>query len=189
MPPAPSRPPASTSCGGRAAAGSCCTARASSGRSPWSCRPACCPTARTRAYRMVRDAMADGPGRGRRARSTRPATSPTRVRRCASRRRLRHDLLVAGAKAVAVAQVRRGDRHLVHGSVLERRPPAALRRGGRGGDRRALARRRPRRRRRSRPTALRCGAAFVARLERRRSARAARQRHGTTATTEEETLR
>jgi lipoate-protein ligase A len=39
---------------------------------------------------------------------------------------LRHDLLVAGNKAVAVAQVRRGDRHLVHGSVLERRPPAAL---------------------------------------------------------------
>ena len=39
---------------------------------------------------------------------------------------LRHDLLVAGAKAVAVAQVRRGDRHVVHGSVLERRPPAAL---------------------------------------------------------------
>jgi len=39
---------------------------------------------------------------------------------------LRHDLLVAGAKAVAVAQVRHGDRLLVHGSVLERRPPAGL---------------------------------------------------------------
>lgn len=39
---------------------------------------------------------------------------------------LRHDLLVAGAKAVAVAQARHGDRHLVHGSVLERRPPAEL---------------------------------------------------------------
>lgn len=39
---------------------------------------------------------------------------------------LRHDLLVAGGKAVAVAQVRRGDRQLVHGSVLERRPPAEL---------------------------------------------------------------
>jgi hypothetical protein len=39
---------------------------------------------------------------------------------------LRHDLLVGGAKAVAVAQVRRVDRQLVHGSVLERRPPAAL---------------------------------------------------------------
>jgi len=39
---------------------------------------------------------------------------------------LRHDLLVAGAKAVAVAQSRRGGGSLVHGSVLERRPPAAL---------------------------------------------------------------
>jgi lipoate-protein ligase A len=39
---------------------------------------------------------------------------------------LRYDLLVAGAKAVAVAQVRRGERLLVHGSVLARRPPAAL---------------------------------------------------------------
>jgi len=39
---------------------------------------------------------------------------------------LRHDLLVAGAKAVAVAQSQRGGRCLVHGSVLERRPPARL---------------------------------------------------------------
>ena len=39
---------------------------------------------------------------------------------------LRHDLLVAGAKAVAVAQSRRDGRTLVHGSVLECRPPAAL---------------------------------------------------------------
>jgi lipoate-protein ligase A len=39
---------------------------------------------------------------------------------------LRHDLLVDGGKAVAVAQARRGDRTLVHGSVLERRPPAGL---------------------------------------------------------------
>ena len=39
---------------------------------------------------------------------------------------LRHDLLVAGRKAVAVAQAVHGGRALVHGSVLERRPPAAL---------------------------------------------------------------
>jgi lipoate-protein ligase A len=39
---------------------------------------------------------------------------------------LRHDLLVGGEKAVAVAQVRHGHRTLVHGSVLERRPPAGL---------------------------------------------------------------
>ena len=39
---------------------------------------------------------------------------------------LRHDLLVAGTKAVAVAQCQRDGRCLVHGSVLERRPPAAL---------------------------------------------------------------
>jgi len=39
---------------------------------------------------------------------------------------LRHDLLVAGAKAVAVAQCQRAGRCLVHGSVLERCPPAAL---------------------------------------------------------------
>ena len=39
---------------------------------------------------------------------------------------LRHDLLLRGRKAVAVAQVRRGGRLLVHGSVLERRPPAKL---------------------------------------------------------------
>ena len=39
---------------------------------------------------------------------------------------LRHDLLVAGGKVVAIAQAMRGGRALVHGSVLERRPPAAL---------------------------------------------------------------
>jgi lipoate-protein ligase A len=39
---------------------------------------------------------------------------------------LRHDLLVGGTKAVAVAQARHGDRILVHGSVLERRPPGEL---------------------------------------------------------------
>ena len=39
---------------------------------------------------------------------------------------LRHDLLVGGGKAVAVAQAVRGGRALVHGSVLEQRPPAAL---------------------------------------------------------------
>lgn len=39
---------------------------------------------------------------------------------------LRHDLLVAGDKTVAVAQAVRRGRALVHGSVLERRPPAVL---------------------------------------------------------------
>ena len=39
---------------------------------------------------------------------------------------LRHDLLVGGSKAIAVAQAVRGGRALVHGSVLERRPPVAL---------------------------------------------------------------
>ncbi len=39
---------------------------------------------------------------------------------------LRHDLLLAGEKVVAVAQARRGPNVLVHGSVLERRPPAEL---------------------------------------------------------------
>ena len=39
---------------------------------------------------------------------------------------LRHDLLVAGDKVVAVAQARRGRNVLVHGSVLERRPPEGL---------------------------------------------------------------
>lgn len=39
---------------------------------------------------------------------------------------LRYDLLSRGEKVVAVAQARRGERTLVHGSVLERRPPAEL---------------------------------------------------------------
>ena len=39
---------------------------------------------------------------------------------------LRHDLLAAGAKVVALAQARRHDRVLVHGSVLGRRPPLDL---------------------------------------------------------------
>lgn len=39
---------------------------------------------------------------------------------------LRHDLLAAGEKIVAVAQAQRGGRVLVHGSVLERRPPLEL---------------------------------------------------------------
>ena len=39
---------------------------------------------------------------------------------------LRHDLLAAGGKVVALAQARRRDRVLVHGSVLERRPPLDL---------------------------------------------------------------
>ena len=77
------------------------------------------------AYRLVRAAMA--------AALTEAGARPDAVRDepyarsalCFSSA-LRHDLLVAGAKAVAVAQVRHGDRHLVHGSVLERRPPAGL---------------------------------------------------------------
>ncbi len=39
---------------------------------------------------------------------------------------LRHDILTRGEKVVAVAQVRRGGRTLVHGSVLEQRPPDEL---------------------------------------------------------------
>jgi lipoate-protein ligase A len=39
---------------------------------------------------------------------------------------LRHDLLAAGDKVVALAQARRGERVLVHGSVLEHRPPLDL---------------------------------------------------------------
>lgn len=39
---------------------------------------------------------------------------------------LRHDLTARGEKLVAVAQARRGQRVLVHGSVLERRPPDEL---------------------------------------------------------------
>ncbi len=75
-------PPGSTSCGGPAAAGSCCTARASSGRLPSSCRPACCPTART-----ARTGRCTRPWRRPSPRAAWPptqiATSPTRARRCA----------------------------------------------------------------------------------------------------------
>jgi lipoate-protein ligase A len=39
---------------------------------------------------------------------------------------LRHDLFAAAGKVAAVAQVRRGEATLVHGSVLERRPPDDL---------------------------------------------------------------
>lgn len=39
---------------------------------------------------------------------------------------LRHDLFARGEKVAAIAQARRGDRVLVHGSVLERRPPDEL---------------------------------------------------------------
>ena len=39
---------------------------------------------------------------------------------------LRHDVTARGEKLVAVAQARRGERVLVHGSVLERRPPDEL---------------------------------------------------------------
>ena len=77
------------------------------------------------AYRVVRDAMAAAlaatgvtPDQGRDEPYTRSALCFASA--------LRHDLLVGGAKAVAVAQVRRADRQLVHGSVLERRPPETL---------------------------------------------------------------
>ena len=77
------------------------------------------------AYRLVRDAMAAALADcGARLDAARDEPY-TRSALCFASA-LRHDLLVAGAKAVAVAQVRHGDRHLVHGSVLERRPPAAL---------------------------------------------------------------
>ena len=77
------------------------------------------------AYRLVRDAMAAALADcGARLDAARDEPY-SRSALCFSSA-LRHDLLVAGAKAVAVAQVRHGDRHLVHGSVLERRPPAGL---------------------------------------------------------------
>jgi lipoate-protein ligase A len=77
------------------------------------------------AYRLVRDAMAAALADcGARLDPARDEPY-TRSALCFSSA-LRHDLLVAGAKAVAVAQVRHGDRHLVHGSVLERRPPDEL---------------------------------------------------------------
>jgi lipoate-protein ligase A len=77
------------------------------------------------AYRLVRDAMAVAlTEAGARLDAIRDEPY-VRSALCFSSA-LRHDLLVAGAKAVAVAQVRHGDRHLVHGSVLERRPPAEL---------------------------------------------------------------
>lgn len=77
------------------------------------------------AYGLVRDAMAAAlAGAGASLDASRDEPYLRSVLCFSSA--LRHDLLVAGAKAVAVAQVRHGDRHLVHGSVLERRPPAAL---------------------------------------------------------------
>ncbi|MGO8685179.1 MAG: biotin/lipoate A/B protein ligase family protein [Thermoleophilia bacterium] len=39
---------------------------------------------------------------------------------------LRHDIMAAGAKIVALAQAQRAEGVLVHGSVLEHRPPAYL---------------------------------------------------------------
>jgi len=77
------------------------------------------------AYRLVSDAFAaalaaagvalDESRAGRYQRSALCFASP-----------LRHDLLAAGEKIVAVAQAQRGRRVLVHGSVLERRPPLEL---------------------------------------------------------------
>ena len=77
------------------------------------------------AYRVVHDAMAAALAAAGVAPDPTRDEPYTRSALCFSSA-LRHDLLVAGAKSVAVAQVRRGDRLLVHGSVLERRPPAAL---------------------------------------------------------------
>ncbi len=77
------------------------------------------------AYRVVHDAMAAALADGGVAPDAARDEPYTRSALCFASA-LRHDLLVAGGKAVAVAQVRRGDRHLVHGSVLERRPPAIL---------------------------------------------------------------
>ena len=99
-------------------------------------------------------------GRRRAWRPTRPVTSPTPTRHCASRRALRHDLLVAGAKAVAVAQC--------WAAAAVTSCTAACSNGSRrsrsrrrGGDRRALVWRRSRRRGVRRSTARRCGAAFL----------------------------
>jgi lipoate-protein ligase A len=77
------------------------------------------------AYRAVHDAMAAALAQSGVAPDAGRDEPYTRSALCFASA-LRHDLLVAGGKAVAVAQVRRGDRHLVHGSVLQRRPPAAL---------------------------------------------------------------
>jgi len=83
------------------------------------------PSGTHAAYRAVQEAMAAAlvacgvvPDAGRDEPYTRSALCFASA--------LRHDLLVCGAKAVAVAQARHGDRYLVHGSVLERRPPEAL---------------------------------------------------------------
>ncbi len=77
------------------------------------------------AYQVVRDAMAGALAAVGVAPDASRDEPYTRSALCFSSA-LRHDLLVAGAKAIAVAQVRRDGRHLVHGSVLERRPPADL---------------------------------------------------------------
>ena len=77
------------------------------------------------AYRVVRDAMAAALAAAGLAPDPTRDEPYTRSALCFASA-LRHDLLVAGAKAVAVAQVRRAGRQLVHGSVLERRPPADL---------------------------------------------------------------
>ncbi len=77
------------------------------------------------AYRLVRDAMAGALSDVGVAPDDARDEPYTRSPLCFASA-LRHDLLVAGTKAVAVAQCQRGGRCLVHGSVLERRPPATL---------------------------------------------------------------
>ena len=80
------------------------------------------------AYRLVAGAMAaalDSLGRAPDQKDAESRGPYTRSALCFATA-LPHDLLLDGRKAVAVAQVRRGDRLLVHGSVLERRPPARL---------------------------------------------------------------
>jgi len=87
------------------------------------------PYGSSAAYRLVSGAMAvalDALGCGPDGDAGRGRDAPYERSALCFATALRHDLLLQGRKAVAVAQVRRGDRLLVHGSVLERRPPAEL---------------------------------------------------------------
>ena len=135
----------STSCGGPRAAGRCCTARTSSGPSPWSSRPAslgCGTQARASTslpYELVSRAFAAAFGRARRHARRAGARSRTSARPLCFASSLRHDLAARGEKLVAIAQARRDGRVLVHGSVLERRPAVRADRRRRDAARRAVA--------------------------------------------------
>ena len=77
------------------------------------------------AYEVVSAALAEAlSAAGVRLDETREA--PYKSSRLCFASGLRHDLFAAAGKVAAVAQVRRGQAALVHGSVLERRPPDDL---------------------------------------------------------------